>query len=108
MDIIMDVEDAMSRLGNNKKLYMLLLKKFNGAAMLEDLKNSLAGGDTEAAAAHAHTIKGLAANLSFKDLQAKALAVELALKSGGADTAEISESMAATEEAVRAWISGNE
>ena len=107
----MNVEDAMGRLGNNKKLYAMLLKKFNGTAMLEDLKNKLSGGDVVGSQSQAHTIKGLAANLSLQDLREKAEAVELALKKSGTtdgiDTAEISESTEATQEAVAAWISEN-
>ena len=111
MSIYMDEEDAMARLGNNKKLYAILLKKFDGAAMFDDLKNKLASGDAAASQAQAHTIKGLAANLSLKDLSEKASAMELAFKNGAStdalDAAEIAQSVAATEEAVKSWISGN-
>jgi len=107
----MNVNDAMGRLGNNKKLYGMLLKKFNGTAMLEDLKSKLASGDVAGSQAQAHTIKGLAANLSLQDLREKAEAIELVIKTSGAiqgiDVSEISESTAATEDAVKTWISEN-
>jgi len=107
----MNESDAMGRLGNNKKLYGMLLKKFNGTAMLEDLKSKLASGDAAGSQAQAHTIKGLAANLSLQDLREKAEAIELVLKSTGStegiDAAEIAESTAATEDAVKTWISEN-
>ena len=108
----LDVQDAMKRLGNNKRLYAMLLKKFNGDTMLEELKSALAGGDSDASQAQAHAIKGLAANLSLEDLRAKAEVIELALKDGGAaaadiNAAEIEESMAATKSAIEAYLSEN-
>ena len=111
MEKYIDISDAMGRLGNNKKLYAMLLKKFDGIEMLEDLKNKLASGDIDGSKAQAHTIKGLAANLSLKDLREKAEAIELVLKNAeatdGADASEISESAAATQEAVETWLSEN-
>ena len=111
MENLMDVNDAMARLGNNKKLYAMLLKKYDGNAMLEDLKNKIASGDDAGVQAQAHTIKGLAANLSLKDLRAKAEAVEQIIKNGGTSAdinpAEITESTIATVEAVKTWLSEN-
>ena len=111
MENYMNLDDAMGRLGNNKKLYAMLLKKFDGTAMLEDLKSKVAGGDVAGSQAQAHTIKGLAANLSLQDLREKAEAIELAIKNSGStdgvDTAEIAESAEATQAAVAAWISEN-
>ena len=107
----MNVDDAMSRLGNNKKLYATLLKKFNGTAMLEDLKTKLSNGDAAGSQAQAHTIKGLAANLSLQDLREKAESIELALKNSvstdGIDASAISDSAEATQEAVAVWIKEN-
>ena len=112
MGIYLNISDAMSRLNNNKNIFVKFLKKFDGAAMLEDLKNKIEAGDAEAARAQAHTIKGLAANLSLQDLHAKAAALELAIKTAGTtdgiNLSEISESTAATDEAVKAWIEANE
>ena len=114
MAVYIDADDGIRRVGNNKKVYVMVLKKFNGAALLEDLKNKLASGDCAASQAQAHTIKGLAANLSLQDLREKAADLELALKNAGTtDGADISvisaisESTAATDEAVKIWISEN-
>jgi len=111
MENYIDVNDAMGRLGNNKKLYAVLLKKFDGMAMLEDLKNKLESGDAAGSQAQAHTIKGLAANLALQDLRSKAESIELALKNAGAtdgiDASEIAESTMATQEAVVNWLSEN-
>lgn len=111
MENLMDVNNAMSRLGNNKKLYAMLLKKYDGNAMLEDLKSKLASGDTAAAQAQAHTIKGVAANLSLNDLRAKAEMIEQKLKGGETaatiDATEITASTASTVEAVKTWLNEN-
>ena len=89
----------------------MLLKKFDGNAMLEDLKNKLNKGDAAASQAQAHTIKGLAANLSLQDLREKSEAIEHKLKDGGStadiDAADIIESTAATIDAIQTWLSEN-
>ena len=106
---LIDVNDAMSRLGGNKKLYVMLLKKFDGKTMLDDLINKIKKGDSEAAAAQAHTIKGLAANLSLKDLKSRAEDIELKIKGGekDIDTSEIEQSLNKTLETVNEWIEQN-
>ena len=111
MGNFLDEKDAMARLGSNKRLYATLLKKFNGNAMLEELKNKLAEGDADALQAQAHTIKGLAANLSLQDLKEKSEAIESAVKNSGStegiDISEITVSITATNEAVSNWLSEN-
>jgi len=109
MDDFIDVSDAMVRLGGNKKLYTALLKKFDGKAMTDDLINKIKNGDSAAAAAQAHTIKGLAANLSLKDLRANAEVLELKIKRGekDIDTSEIEQSLNQTVEAVNTWTEQN-
>jgi HPt (histidine-containing phosphotransfer) domain-containing protein len=99
----------MARLNNNKKLYIMLLKKFDAQSMLGELLEKVKAGDASGAAASAHTIKGLAANLSLTDLREKAENIEQTLKNGGinADTSEIEASSARTIEAVNAYIAEN-
>ena len=106
---LINENDAMSRLNNNKKLYMMLLKKFDGNAMLGDLLAKIKSGDAAAAEASAHTLKGVAANLSLSDLREKTEAVDNILKGGdvNVDTAEIEASVAQTVEAVAEWIAAN-
>ena len=106
---LMNINDAMSRLNNNKKLYMLLLKKFDGNVMLNDLLAKIKDGDVAAAEATAHTLKGVAANLSLTDLRFKAEEIDNKLKAGdiNADTAGIELSTIQTIEAVTAWIAAN-
>ena len=102
-------KDAMARLSNNKKLYLMLLKKFDGKPMIDGLLAQIDSGDVTAAEATAHTIKGLAANLSLADLREKAETIDAQLKKGdiNVDTADIKESMNQTIEAVKTWIAEN-
>lgn len=109
--VFMDLNDAMTRLGNNKKLYMMLLKKFDGKSMFDDLMKKLQSGDIAASAAQAHTIKGLAANLSLTDLREKSEKFEREIKSGKHPDviaiSEIEQSVKHTLAAVNEWISQN-
>ena len=108
MDLI-NVNDAMARLNNNKKLYIMLLKKFDAPKMIDELLGHIKNGDVASAEASAHTIKGLAANLSLADLRAKAESIDAQLKGGdiNVDTAEIELSATNTVEAINAWIAEN-
>ena len=105
----MNIDDAMSRLNNNKRLYIMLLKKFDAQGMLNDLLAKISSGDAVAAEAQAHTIKGLAANLSLSDLKEKTEAVDAKLKTGDVsfDTSDIILSVSQTVEAINAWIAAN-
>ena len=108
--VFMDIPDAMTRLGNNKKLYAALLKKFDGKSMLDDLIGKIRSGDISESAAQAHKIKGLAANLSLIDLKDKSENVELRIKSGAypdMDTSDIELSVECTVAAVDDWIKLN-
>jgi len=106
---LINEKDAMSRLSNNKGLYLRLLKKFDGKTMLEDLLTKIKSGDAAAAEASAHTLKGVAANLSLADLREHAENIDSQLKTGdvNVDTAAIEISAAQTIEAVNAWIAEN-
>ena len=73
-----DISDGLNRLGGNKDLYFCLLTSFahdhmNAAA---DIANYLKHERTESAAHAVHTIKGLAGNLSAKDLYIAAVKLE--------------------------------
>ena len=102
-------QDAMSRLSNNKSLYLRLLKKFDGNKMLDDLLTKIESGDVVSAEASAHTLKGIAANLSLEDLRFHAEAIDSKLKTGNinVDTSEIVLSNTKTVEAVNEWIAAN-
>jgi HPt (histidine-containing phosphotransfer) domain-containing protein len=63
-------------------LYKKLLGKFKDGNYYERLKEMLLSGGKEEAIAMAHTLKGVAANLSLTEVNALALQIETALKNG--------------------------
>jgi HPt (histidine-containing phosphotransfer) domain-containing protein len=77
-----DWNDGIKRVMNNVKLYTRLLEKFktSAAANLGNLSAALDAGDFEKAQSEAHTIKGVAANLSLLALQEGALELETQIK----------------------------
>ena len=81
----LDLGDVLKRLGGNRAILVTLLKKFIAGKEEERLKEALANfpESRQEAKDAAHTIKGLAANLSLIGLREAALNLETALKSGG-------------------------
>jgi CheY-like chemotaxis protein len=77
-----DLAEGLQRLMGNRTLYRKLLSNFamqySGAAA--DLRNALNAGDFERAHGLVHAIKGVAGNLSAKDLQAHSVALEKLVK----------------------------
>lgn len=86
---ILDWQEGVARVINNRALYGKLLGKFavSQADALRLAGEALAAGDTENARHIVHTLKGTAANLSAHALAEAALALEIAVKNG-ADTAQ--------------------
>ena len=78
--VYINEEDGVKRVMNNTKLYTKLLTKFKNDTNLTDLLDSAEKLDWEKAQAAAHTIKGIAANLSLTELFNQALAVEAQIK----------------------------
>lgn len=77
-----NLQQGLERLGQNMELYRLLLSEFReeyaGAAV--ELQGFINAGDREGARRYAHTIKGMAGNLSAIDLADAAFEIEMALK----------------------------
>ena len=78
--VYIDEVDGKKRVMNNAKLYAKLLTKFKTDMNLNDLVASVDVQDWEKAQAAAHTIKGIAANLSLIELFNQSLAVETKIK----------------------------
>jgi HPt (histidine-containing phosphotransfer) domain-containing protein len=81
--VYLDFADGVKRVMNNTKLYVKFLTKFKNDTKLDDLETAIAAGDMEKARNAAHTIKGLAANLSLMELYKQSLALETQIKGGG-------------------------
>ena len=80
--VYVDQEDGVKRVMNNRMLYVRLLTKFKAETNLNELRAALDAADYERAQAAAHTLKGVAANLSLAELYKQALNVETQIKAG--------------------------
>ena len=78
--VYINEEEGKKRLMNNAKLYAKLLTKFKADAKLDALVNSVENEDWDDAKAVAHTIKGLAANLSLTELFNQFVDIETQIK----------------------------
>jgi HPt (histidine-containing phosphotransfer) domain-containing protein len=101
--VYVDAVEGQKRVMNNVKLYHRLLTKFKTENNLDELTVALNAGDYEKAQVAAHTIKGIAANLSLSELYKQSLDVETQIKGksvvpGAMDT--LSACFAATLDAI--------
>jgi len=80
--VYLNFDDGVKRVMNNVKLYVRLLTKFKDGSNLDNLEAALAAGDLEKAQGEAHTIKGVAANLSLSELFNQSLELETQIKAG--------------------------
>lgn len=87
--VLIDVEDALKRVMNNGALYANLLTKFKADKNLKTLEDSLNCGDMEKAKTAAHTLKGLAANLSLIELHKQCLEMEKQIKTDSINSNQI-------------------
>ena len=78
--VYVNEEDGKKRVMNNGKLYAKLLTKFKEGTNLTELQSFVDAQDWEKAQVSAHTIKGVAANLSLTELYTQCLDVETQLK----------------------------
>ena len=78
--VYINEEEGKKRVMNNGKLYARLLTKFKTDTNLNDLVAFVEAQDWEKAQGAAHTIKGIAANLSLTELFNQSLDVETQIK----------------------------
>jgi len=78
--VYINEEEGKKRLMNNGKLYAKILTKFKTDTNIDDLITFADAQNWENAQSAAHTIKGIAANLSLTALFNDALDVETQLK----------------------------
>ena len=86
-----NVDDALKRVGGNIGLYHKLLGRFVEGNQLDELEKAFEDGNMEDASRMAHTIKGVAANLSLLKLQAVSAELEHAVKDSLDYTDKLSE-----------------
>jgi HPt (histidine-containing phosphotransfer) domain-containing protein len=107
--VYVDFADGVKRVMNNSKLYVKLLTKFRDETKLNNLEEALAAGDMVKAQDAAHTLKGVAANLSLAELFKQCLELENQIKANAvnpAQTKTVKTVFAATFEEVNKVISG--
>jgi HPt (histidine-containing phosphotransfer) domain-containing protein len=78
--VYINFDEGLKRVMNNAKLYARLLGKFKEDNSINDIEAALAAGEMEKAQAAAHTLKGLAANLSLTELYKQILELETQIK----------------------------
>ena len=99
MEAGIDVDDALARLMQNEGLFLRLLRAFLQDGNFARVQEALAKGDVSSAFAAAHTLKGVAGNLSLRDLFARVSEVVECLRSG--DLGAAAEKMPAVEASYR-------
>ena len=107
-----EVAAGLRRVDGNVSLYASLLRQFcrhlGGAA--RDVETALAAGARDDARLHAHTVRGVAANLGATALAEAAGALESALRTEDEDIpralAGFSGSLKETLSAIQAWMAG--
>ena len=87
--IYLDFADGVNRVMKNVKLYVRLLTKFRNDTKLDKLEAALAAGDFGTAQAEAHTVKGIAANLSLTELFKQSLELETQIKAKSVNPAQV-------------------
>ena len=87
--VYVDFKEGIKRVMNNTKLYVKLLAKFKTDAKVDDIIEGLAAGDYEKARVQAHTIKGIAANLSLMELYKQILELETQIKAKAVDFIQV-------------------
>ena len=99
--VYVNYEEGVRRVLNNSKLYIRLLAKFKAETNLDDLQAALGAGDMERAQAAAHTIKGIAANLSLMELYRQALEIETRIKARSVEEGALETVRKAFDETVK-------
>jgi HPt (histidine-containing phosphotransfer) domain-containing protein len=78
--VYINFDEGLKRMMNNTKLYVRLLSKFKADTNLDELSAQLEAGDYEKAQMAAHTVKGVAANLSLTEFFNKIRDLEYQIK----------------------------
>ncbi|MDR2068387.1 MAG: Hpt domain-containing protein [Spirochaetaceae bacterium] len=78
--VYVNMEEGLKRVVNNNKLYVKLLNKFKVDTNSAELLTTVQAGEYEKAQVMAHTIKGIAANLSLTELFKQSLELETQIK----------------------------
>ncbi|MDR0301982.1 MAG: Hpt domain-containing protein [Treponema sp.] len=75
-----DFEDGVKRVMNNKAFFIKMLVKFKDDPNIKNLEDALSANDYEKAQVAAHTLKGIAGNLSLTELFKQSREIETQIK----------------------------
>ena len=79
---LINIDEALLRLGGNEHIFKSLLNKFTNHSYYEELCANIENNNLTEAKLNAHTIKGTAGNLGLTALYESATALDNALKQG--------------------------
>ncbi|MDR1278003.1 MAG: Hpt domain-containing protein [Treponema sp.] len=99
--VYVNAEEGIKRVMNNAKLYAKLLTKFKADTSLNEMLKLLGAGDYEKAQIAAHTIKGVAANLSLTELYNQTLELETQIKARSVNPDQITQVESAFTETIK-------
>jgi signal transduction histidine kinase/HPt (histidine-containing phosphotransfer) domain-containing protein len=77
-----DVKAGLSRIRNNRKLYATMIKSFKKNDFFDEIDQAVQNKDAEKAQYSAHTLKGVAGNLSLTKIYEIILPIEAGMKHG--------------------------
>ena len=77
-----NVEEAVARLGGNRKLYERLIQQFIDDGYTAAVENAFQSGDENEISRQVHALKGVSANLSFSKVTSSCIEIENCIKSG--------------------------
>ncbi|MDO5517039.1 MAG: Hpt domain-containing protein [Clostridium sp.] len=98
-----NVNEAVKRFGNSQEIYERFLRKFPDELCYDKLKKALEVKETEAAFQAAHALKGIAGNLSLKELYKASYLLTEELRAGSMEHSD--ELIKAVDEAYKRVIS---
>jgi len=78
--VYINADEGSKRVMNNTRLFARLLAKFKDDQSMTQIETAINDGDMESARGAAHTLKGLAANLSLIELFNQSLELETQIK----------------------------
>jgi len=84
-----NIREGIGRIANNQKIYAKLMASFLKGDYAKQLRNDYECSDWAAASATAHTIKGVAANLSLTALYDQSVVLENELRDGQISLASV-------------------
>ncbi|MCL1816339.1 MAG: Hpt domain-containing protein [Clostridiales bacterium] len=106
----LDIADGLSRVMNNKKLYLRLLANFPATQMAADIITAFESGSHAKVQETAHALKGVASNLGLSELTGISLQIELrarAKKTAADLLPDLNQAVKATTTAITNLLEGN-